>query len=450
MKLHGSMENVFVLAALLVGTVSALRLRSTASNQGVEVVLENHNNVQYSAAFTVGGQTLPVIYDTGSFEIIVLSTLCDVCAQQHVVYDNRKSTSYSNAGGVTAEHLFGSGPVRSQKAFDTVQLGGPLFAQHMPFWQVVSHSIAVWDGSAKFSGIVGLGHRNSVPAGFGPSDSDDKTLLAQLGVQRFAVCLQRTGAAAPGKITFWPGAGVVPPGFTGLPVHGQAHWGVQMTSLRFHGVQMQDPCVPSCGAIVDSGTSLIAAPPSAKGLIDSISRLIARDCSNLNSLPVLELELGGVQIRLPPKAYVMQVIKEAPRNSSWHRVLFGGSRTSECSPGFMTISKSSSLGPVWVLGMPFLRYYHTVFDRTEKKLYIAPSQPSCNMLATSGFATPISTAAQNATQLASAGGAVSSAKVVAATFSAADFEATQMDLTGLRAPSFAQDIEDAGEKWIDL
>lgn len=35
-----------------------------------------------------------------------------------------------------------------------------------------------------------------------------------------------------------------------------------------------------------------------------------------------------------------------------------------CMPAFMQIDMMSQLGPVWIMGMPFFRYYHTTFDRT--------------------------------------------------------------------------------------
>ena len=54
--------------------------------------LSNHFNVQYSGRFTIGDQELPMIYDTGSFEVpasleldlwqvLVLSTKCRSCVK---------------------------------------------------------------------------------------------------------------------------------------------------------------------------------------------------------------------------------------------------------------------------------------------------------------------------------------------------------------------------------
>jgi hypothetical protein len=395
----------------------------TDSSASVTVTLNNYNNVQYSAPFTVGGQELPVIYDTGSFDIIVLSTLCSECAQIHSVYDRAKSSSFSSAGGVETEFYFGSGSVVSRKAFEDVILGrlhAGLSTPQAPFWQVVSHQIAVWNENAKFSGIVGLGPSDRIPEGYGAGSNPEKTLLAQLGVTRFAICLGRGAVSAPGFLTLWRAGAPVPGTFLSMPVMSDAHWGVRMTDVRLAGVSFKDPCVPSCQAIIDSGTSLIAVPKSASGLISAISAKINKDCSNMHDLPMLELSLGGHQVRLPPSVYVIK---------RW-----GGT---ECGHGFMVIEKTSFIGPVWVLGMPFLRYYHTIFDRSiqAKKIHIAPSNPSCSLDAV-GLASNITAAA--AVPVNSTVHTHLSSDTTASTraFAEADFQPTEVDMTAIRAPSW--------------
>merc|ERR1740130_124425 len=100
---------------------SVLLKRDVAVDHNVH--LDNYMNVQYSGPLTIGGQQMPVIYDTGSFEILVMSTLCDSCAAGLAKYDSSKSTTFVSAGGLQAEHVFGSGPVQSQKGFENVQVG---------------------------------------------------------------------------------------------------------------------------------------------------------------------------------------------------------------------------------------------------------------------------------------------------------------------------------------
>eukprot|EP00450_Noctiluca_scintillans_P002111 CAMPEP_0194499624 /NCGR_PEP_ID=MMETSP0253-20130528/15877_1 /TAXON_ID=2966 /ORGANISM="Noctiluca scintillans" /LENGTH=221 /DNA_ID=CAMNT_0039341391 /DNA_START=72 /DNA_END=734 /DNA_ORIENTATION=- len=221
------------------------------------MMLMNHENVQYTAPFVVGGQTLPVIYDTGSFEVLVLSTLCHQCAGQPR-YDSAKSMSFT-ANDVQAEHLFGSGSVVSRKGYDTVTVGSAgsaLVRKHFPFWQIMRHDIAVWDETASFSGIVGLGHPSRIPAAYASGNIREKTLLEALHVGSFSICLER-GNMAPGWLTV--GSEVdsmrAAHAFHAIPVVGESHWGVKVYDVSIPGLSSSNICNPSCAAIVDSGTS---------------------------------------------------------------------------------------------------------------------------------------------------------------------------------------------------
>merc|ERR1719460_2313540 len=199
-----------VLSSILGANAASTRLRHSViqSNADYNLRLSNFNNVQYSAPLTIGGQTLPVIYDTGSFEILVLSKLCTTCEARHSVYDSAKSSTFvASVPDITTEHLFGSGPVVSKKSFETVKLGditSQYQVRKMPFWQVLRHEIAVWDEDAHFSGIVGLGHTARIPEGFAAPGQRDTTMLATLGVRSFAICLERAEAASPGWLIFGP------------------------------------------------------------------------------------------------------------------------------------------------------------------------------------------------------------------------------------------------------
>ena len=70
---------------------SVLR-RAAQVDHGIE--LSNFNNVQYSGIFSLGGQSLLVVYDTGSFVLLVLSTLCTSCAQGLAKYDSSRATTF--------------------------------------------------------------------------------------------------------------------------------------------------------------------------------------------------------------------------------------------------------------------------------------------------------------------------------------------------------------------
>jgi len=436
-------EATWTLLAVLLGCLNgveaaSLRHSATQNNADYNLRLDNFNNVQYSAPLSIGGQTLPVIYDTGSFEILVLSKLCKSCEARHAVYDNKLSSSFlTTAPPVVTEHLFGSGSVVSEKGFETVRIGdaqSPLYLEHMPFWQVLRHEIAVWDESAHFSGIVGLGHPDHIPEGFAAAHSErDVLMLAAMRVQAFGICLQRSSSDAPGWLVFGPAVNNLPVNgfFRPVDIVGKTHWGVMMYDFHVPGIPKPDPCVPSCGAIIDSGTSLIAAPPSALPVIRQLSAMVKKDCSNLWQLPTLKFRIGDHAVELPPKAYVMKIKKKVMVKKDLWKDFFQPESVIEtqCVPAFMTINKNSAYGPVWILGMPFLRYYYTVFDRLNKKVFISEATSGCQPSPPS--AVP---AFFNATHGINGTGASGFSR-----FAKDDFEPNEVDPNEVRLPLWASE-----------
>merc|ERR1719197_1351628 len=115
--------------------------------------------------------------------------------------------------------------------------------------------------------------------------------------------------------------------------------------------------------------------------------MIEPDCSNIHTLPVLHLTLGGIDIELPPHAYVIKASMLGLRVpldpvGVWDFIWNGPQTTivDQCTVAFMNIDKSSQFGPVWILGMPFMRYYYTVFERSSPpKIHVAHASPQCQV-----------------------------------------------------------------------
>jgi hypothetical protein len=337
--------------------------------------LHNHMNVQYYADFDIGGQNISGIFDTGSFELLVRSTRCDHCAHPTPAYDHIKSKSYKENGTVT-QHVFGSGPCRSVMGYETVSVGH-LKAERQAFWEIMEHRIAVLD-TAKFAAIVGIGPNFAY-------GNKEKTLLMSYGVDEFSICLQKP-RGSPGYLTWGPTEGLKPNQFATAKVHGRHHWATRLTDVSFRpalkaegGVQV--PCGGSgCTAIIDSGTSLIAAPGVALMQLSQQIPAIKEDCSNLHELPNLYFVIDGTEFTLPPQAYVMRItgaLMEA--NDIWDILFFKPKmrKLDMCMPAFMQMDMMSQQGPVWILGMPFFRYYHTTFDRTHEQMHFAVAGPGC-------------------------------------------------------------------------
>eukprot|EP00746_Dinoflagellata_sp_MGD_P077970 gnl/MRDRNA2_/MRDRNA2_31218_c0_seq1.p1 gnl/MRDRNA2_/MRDRNA2_31218_c0~~gnl/MRDRNA2_/MRDRNA2_31218_c0_seq1.p1 ORF type:complete len:501 (+),score=73.10 gnl/MRDRNA2_/MRDRNA2_31218_c0_seq1:70-1572(+) len=392
--------------------------------------LRNVDNVLFVGDLDVGGQVLPVLYDTGSSEIVVESKNCERCKRStSPMYDERQSQTFAHTAGHVAEHVFGSGPALCQHGLESIRLGdraSPVNADAVPFWQVLNHNISFWDEHPEFSGIAGLGPLSHTPdLGEPRRSSKDVTLLEALDVNSFAICLERAAAKSPGWLITGPYVDAVAEkkGFMSIPVVGQFHWAVQMTKLQVGNKAPPpevDVCNPSCIAIVDSGTSFIGAPSAVIEQLTPLFDSIRTDCSNLNELPDITFMLGGKPISLPPAAYVIKrrgreearkTQNQGNQNSTpalrsrsssgltnWGKPgLFAvrnehadskgnfttkasyESLTEMCMPAFFQIDVDTDHGSLtWILGMPFLRYYYTVFQRQPPTLHVALSTSTCS------------------------------------------------------------------------
>mmetsp|Transcript_41276 Transcript_41276/g.94998 ORF Transcript_41276/g.94998 Transcript_41276/m.94998 type:complete len:431 (+) Transcript_41276:71-1363(+) len=352
--------------------------RAVAQRKTYKQTLHNYQNVQYYADFKIGGQDIPGIFDTGSFELLVRSSRCDKCVHPTPPYDRNKSATYVENGTVT-KHVFGSGPCISMMGYETVEVGD-MVAQDQVFWEIVSHSITVLN-KAKFAAIVGIGPNFA----YGHTE---KTLLMSYGVEEFSVCLQKASGSS-GFLTWGPTASTEEKNekFAKVDVIGEHHWVAKLHNITFqksdaHLAAM--PCMGTgCAAIIDSGTSLIAAPGAALMQLSEMIDPIKEDCSNINDLPTLKFVIDGKPFQLPPQAYIMRVtgaIMEA--DNIWDVLFFKPKirKLDMCMPAFMQIDMTSQHGPVWILGMPFFRYYHTTFDRKDRAMYFAEAGPECEAL----------------------------------------------------------------------
>jgi hypothetical protein len=357
---------------------------ANATTFGYKQTLHNFQNVQYYADFSIGGQKIAGIFDTGSFELLVRSTRCESCAHPTPAYDHTLSTSYVSNGTIT-KHVFGSGPCISVMGYDTVSVGDSLMAKQQSFWEIVDHRIAVLD-TAKFAAIVGIGPNLAYGVG-----AHEDTLLMNYGVDEFSVCLQKP-SGAPGFLVWGKSEkGLKEDEYATARVIGEHHWVSNLSNVSFstkngskapEGVTL--PCGPGsggCAAIVDSGTSLIAAPGMALMMLSEMIPPIHEDCSNLDELPNLHFNIDGNDMVLPPQAYVMRITGATlEANDIWDILFFKPKvrKIDMCMPAFMQIDMTSKDGPIWILGMPFFRYYHTTFDRVNKVMRFAVAGPTCD------------------------------------------------------------------------
>ena len=195
----------YLVLALFVYPALASHLRHTKANgeEPLKLKLKNYHNIQYSGDLTVGGQTLPVSYDTGSLRVILLSTLCSNCHDKLPKYDSKLSKTFSDLHEL-ANLSFAMGNVEGAEGKETLQVGdasSSLSVEKFPFWQVKDNSLRLWKtDSTIFSGIVGLSHSSFHKHG----DQKVPVFLDSLKTKSFSLCLERgaVGEAPPGWLTF--------------------------------------------------------------------------------------------------------------------------------------------------------------------------------------------------------------------------------------------------------
>eukprot|EP00747_Dinoflagellata_sp_TGD_P162649 gnl/TRDRNA2_/TRDRNA2_180479_c0_seq1.p1 gnl/TRDRNA2_/TRDRNA2_180479_c0~~gnl/TRDRNA2_/TRDRNA2_180479_c0_seq1.p1 ORF type:complete len:549 (-),score=110.61 gnl/TRDRNA2_/TRDRNA2_180479_c0_seq1:70-1716(-) len=360
--------------------------------------LTNFGDVQYTAEVDIGDQTMQGIIDTGSFEILVFGDECKTCGKAQL-YSKSKSSSFVNGSGLTTTHSFGSGPTKSVEGFESIKIG-PYHVKNQAFWEVTDARMQVLQSSAQFSAILGVGPPNSakklaaeeahaamqqeeamqkagmrMPKAFEAEVKKDeeaaehanakKSLSQNLGINTFSVCIGKQ-PKSPGYF-IWNDANPEnqPFVFTHIPVVGKIHWGVDLRYVRLgHQTWTATPhdsqlgCGGSgetggCGAVVDSGTSLIAAPTEVIRQVEIAMQSLKADCSNLDALPDLVFNLGGSEFSLPPDSYIGEVEGYYANNPS--------KKVKACQPLLMPMDTPTHIGPMWILGLPFFRKYYITF-----------------------------------------------------------------------------------------
>lgn len=174
---------------------------------------------------------------------------------------------------------------------------------------------------------------------------------------------------------------------------GKHHWAVSMQKFLPIGAQLtaqqREPanllfCGEGCAAIIDSGTSVIAAPSHALQAMGTLLPL-AHDCSNWDTMPDLEFTLNGHRVRLPKESYAFKLSGSLKAKRAIASLLYfkpSITFSDVCSLNFVEIDKSTQFGPLWILGMPFFREYHVTFrvheDVDKRRILLSRASASCH------------------------------------------------------------------------
>jgi len=208
-------------------------------------------------------QDFKVVLDTGSSNLWVPSTDCgSIACYLHSKYDHSASSTYKKNGS-SFEIRYGSGSLSGYVSQDTVTIGD-LKIKDQIFAEATSEPGLAF-AFGRFDGILGLGYDTiSVNKIVPPFYSLVNQKLIDSPVFAFYLNDQND-SGQESEVVF---GGVDASHYTGplvkLPLRRKAYWEVSLDSITFGDATAE---IENTGAILDTGTSLIALPSTLAELL---------------------------------------------------------------------------------------------------------------------------------------------------------------------------------------
>ncbi|XP_001501907.2 pepsin A-like [Equus caballus] len=319
--------------------------------------LENYKDEEYFGTISIGTppQEFTVIFDTGSSNLWVPSTYCSSLAcSDHNRFNPEDSSTYE-ATSESISITYGTGSMTGVLRYNTVRVGG--IEDTNQIFGLSESEPSSFLYYAPFDGILGLAYPSISSSGATPVFDNiwDQGLVSQ---DLFSVYLSSDDESGSMVIFSGIDSSYYSGSLCWVPVSEEAYWQITVDSITMNGESIA--CSGGCQAIVDTGTSLLAGPPSA---IDNIQSYIGASedysseavisCSSIDSLPDIVFTINGVEFHLSPSAYILE-------------------EDDSCISGFEGMDLDTSSGELWILGDVFIRQYFTIFDRANNQICLAP------------------------------------------------------------------------------
>jgi len=326
---------------------------------GHAIPVNNFLNAQYFSEISIGTppQSFKVVLDTGSSNLWVPSKSCNsIACFLHQKYDSDASETYK-ANGTSFEIRYGSGSLSGFVSQDTVTIGD-LEIKKQDFAEATSEPGLAF-AFGRFDGILGLGYdtisvNKIVPPFY--------NLIKQGALDEpvFAFYLGNTNEGQDSEAIF---GGVNKEHYEGklikLPVRRKAYWEVRLDSITL-GKDTAE--LENTGAIVDTGTSLIALPSDLAELLNKeigakkgFNGQYSVDCAKRDSLPDLTFTLTGHDFKISAFDYILEV-------------------QGSCISAFMGMDFPEPVGPLVILGDAFLRKWYSVYDLGDNTVGLAKAK----------------------------------------------------------------------------
>jgi len=342
-------------------------LRAEAPEGVPSVSLTDVQDIEYFGEVDIGSppQKFTVIYDTGSSNLWIPSKACDNCKKNGSLYDSSASSTFAK-NGKSFQLQYGTGSCNGFLSTDTVSIGGEKITS-FDFGEV-SHEAADVFGQAPFDGILGMG---PAKAAVDQVAMPMAQLVKQGKIQHniFAFYLASGGKAGSTLTLGGTDSSFYTGDFSYHPVSKAAailpYWLISAKSMNVGGASaVSCNAFTGCYMVVDTGTSVIAGPPSTVNELTSKIGNVSADCSNVDKLPVITFSFstgffGTKEYDLGPDFYVIRVTDANGQE--------------QCQLGIEGVNAGV---PIWILGDPFLRKYYTVWDAEQNRVGFATAKQS--------------------------------------------------------------------------
>ena len=304
-------------------------------------------------------QSFKVVLDTGSSNLWVPSTDCSsIACFLHTTYDSSASSTYKKNGS-EFEIRYGSGSLSGFVSKDIVRLGdieikGQDFAE-------ATEEPGLAFAFGRFDGILGLGYdtisvNKIVPPFYNMIDQG----LINDPVFSFYLSDTNNGEGDESEAVF---GGINKDHFTGsltkIPLRRKAYWEVDLDAISFGDATAE---LDNTGAILDTGTSLIALPSTLAELLNKeigakkgFNGQYTIECDKKDELPDLTFTLTGHNFTIGPDDYILDV-------------------QGSCISSFFGMDIPEPAGPLVILGDAFLRKWYSVYDLGTNSVGLALSK----------------------------------------------------------------------------
>jgi len=303
--------------------------------------LRSDGGFAYYGALFVGGQRQVSIYDTGSFEVVILSKCRfkgekGCCPKSECPFSNYNTVSsgpnFVAANTGISSIVYGSGPVWVKAGSDHMSLSGgsshssiqgftmdsqvtTIAKANVPVQIVVEHNIDLFK-STPMTAIVGVGP--------GLLHDRQHRMVHQMGIKRFMVCFQEN-TDENGLWTWNDKDRSKDQNWLVVESTADQFWAAPVHDFRLQSEQTDESvgCLNSCGGVIDTGTSLNTFPTNiVNGIIQKINNGKIKDCSDLSKFPTFMFDMGGHTLSLPPSSYIAAAGKQKTQKKFHEQLAF--------------------------------------------------------------------------------------------------------------------------------